>query len=78
MARHLPSAHPELAFFRYRLAECLWQQQAGEAKAKAGSEMRCKEFRARARQEAEAAAAALAVAYGKDHPTVAQWRRSFA
>ena len=75
MARHMPSAHPELAFFRYRLAECLWQQQAAEGKA--ASEQHCKALRARARREAETAAAGLAIAIGKDHPTVAQWRLSF-
>ena len=69
MEAHLPSAHPNLAFFRRRLAEALVQQAEGEP---AGSALR-----ARARGEAARAADALAIAYGAEHPTVKRWRAGY-
>ena len=59
MAVHLPTSHPELAFFRHRLAQVL-ASLPGRAK--------------QAAMAATSAADALEVAYGADHPTAGEWR----
>ena len=70
MQAHLPPAHPELAFFRHRLAEALAQQAAAAAP---GSVAR-RQLARRGRAAAEASVHAIATAYGSDHPQVARWR----
>ena len=81
MAHHLPAAHPELAFFRYRLAEALEgmarsKEAEGAARGAAAKGVDAQLMRARAREVAAAAAGGLTIAYGRDHPTVIQWRSS--
>ena len=73
MIRHLPSAHPELAFYQHWLSKALSQQAAHTARSSTpkGSEAA---LRKRATAAARVAADGLAVAYGVDHPTVMQWR----
>lgn len=70
MRRHLPAASPNLSYFLHRRAQALARQAAGPAtEAKQRPALRKK-----AREAAREAAENLAVAYGKDHPLVAEWR----
>ena len=72
MSRHLPEAHPELAFYRHWLAKALAKQAAAQTGSKSKGARAALQERAKA--AAKAAVEGLAVAYGTDHPTVAKWR----
>ena len=72
MSRHLPPAHPELAFYRYWEAKALFNQASGMSGA--GSKTERTALLKRSKAAATTAADALALAYGKDHPTVDKWR----
>lgn len=61
MSRHLPPAHPELGFFRCRLAEVLLRHNMAPS---------------RAHEEAIAGVEALTIACGADHPSVQTWRKN--
>ena len=72
MRRHLPRAHPEVAFYEHWLAKTRLRQAARHDAD--GASDAAHEARRSARELASAAAAGLAVSYGNDHPTVAKWR----
>ena len=69
MERHLPRAHPELAFYQHWLAKAIAKQALGAQP----DDKACKALRKRAKATAEKAVAALKISYGADHPTVAKW-----
>ena len=70
MRRHLPRASPNLSYFVYRRAKALQQQAASPA---TPAKQRTALQRS-AREAAFDAAESLALAYGDDHPLVAEWR----
>ena len=69
MGCHLPSTHPELAFYRHWQAKALWRQASALAP---GSERT--QLGKRAWEVATAATDSLAVSHGAEHPTVSKWR----
>ncbi len=69
---HLPSGHPEAAFFQHWLAHAL----CDDAAARPAGSLERKRLRERARDAASAAVDGLAVSYGADHPIVHTWRTS--
>ena len=70
MRRHLPRASAYLSHFMYRRAKALQQQSA----ATVTTPKQRAALRKRAREAALEAAENLALAYGSDHPLVAEWR----